>query len=148
MFIPIDLTAAQESKPVPAGRYDLIITAIPEETKTKEKGKPQLVVNLSIVGHDTSPNVRHYMGLPAEDDEPRAREFKVLLLRRFCELFSIPFTAQGFDLNDFVGASASSVELGLSEPNESGDVYNRLVVPRMRGEGEATGRIAPKPPKS
>lgn len=146
-FIPLDLTGAVESKPVPAGRYDLVITGIPEEVKTKEKGKPQLAVSIAINGHDTAPNVRHYLGLPAPDDEPKSRDFKILLLRRFCELFAIPFTAQGFDLNDFAGASASSVEVSLSEPTDSGDVYNRLVIPRMRGEGEATGRVAPKPPK-
>jgi hypothetical protein len=134
-FIAVNLTEAVESRPVPAGRYDVTINSIPEETLTKEKKIPQLVVTLDILGHDNAPQVRHYMSIPQQDDEPKKFSFKVLLLRRFCEAFGIPFDAEGFNLDDFVGATAT-VELQLSEPDGNGNVYNRLVVPPMKGENE------------
>ena len=143
-YVPLDLGSVQESKPVPAGRYDLVI-ATAEEARTKEGGRPQIKVSIGVVGHDGAPNVSHYISLPAPGDDPNKASFKALLLKRFLTLFSIPHDAQGFDLDDFVGASASG-ELTLSEPDDNGNVYNRLQVPRIRDEGgdNAARRAPPK----
>ena len=138
MFINVNLNDAIESNPVKAGRYDVTITGIPEEVLTRETKKPQLVVSLAIEGNPNAPELRHYLSLPQADDEPKKFEFKVLLLRRFADAFNIPFTAEGINLEDFPGQTARGIEIQLSEPDANGNVYNRLVVPRMRGEGAGT----------
>jgi hypothetical protein len=70
---------------------------------------------------------------------------KGLFLRRFLELFDIPFEGGEFDLDDFIGATANA-ELTLSEPDDNGNVYNRLVLPRIKEESTGS-RVAPSPPK-
>lgn len=146
MHIPVSLNDVQESKPVPSGRYGLTIASV-EETKTREKQKPQLKVSLGIDGHDDAPNVSHYIGLPADGDDAGAAQFKALLLKRFLAAFKIPFSSDGFDLDNFPGAQAT-LEVTLSEPDDNGNVYNRLTIPRLKDEANAgAGRKSPPPPK-
>ena len=158
MLIPINLNDIQEPKPVPVGRYDLVIASC--EEAVSKNGKPQFQVSIGIEGHDDAPNVRHYISLPNEGDEPNALQFKALLLKRFLTLFKQPIPTNGIDTEklalSLVGARANA-ELSLDKEKDSdgnekpdGNVYNRLVVPRMRGEGAAGapgGRVAPPPPK-
>jgi hypothetical protein len=152
-FIPVNLNDAKEAKPVPAGKYDLTILSC-DEVLTREKQKPQYKIGISINGHDDAPPLNHFVGLPAEGDEPRATEFKQLLLKRFLVLFGLKVGNDGFDTTELamqmVGATSRG-EVGLSEPDDAGTVYNRLVVPKLRDEGnsgQAVTRSAPKPPKS
>lgn len=151
MLIPLNLNEVQEPKPVPIGRYDLVITNC-EETLTKEKQKPQFRVSIGIEGHDEAPNITHFVGIPSEEDEPNALRFKSLLLKRFLTLFKIPISPE---INteqlamEMVG-SRCSAEVNLEveidpltqKPKPDGAVYNRLVVPRLRGEGTATAKQA------
>lgn len=148
-LIPMDLGAIQEAKPATPGRYNLTI-AEAEEVLTRESQKPQFRISIAIDGLDTAPNITHFVGIPGEKDEPRAAEFKGLLLKRFCSLFGIPLSNDTTVLcNAMPGAKASNVEVGLSEPTDSGDVYNRIVVPKLKGEGQGTAaKAAPKPPKA
>jgi hypothetical protein len=142
-FIPLNLDDAKEARPVPAGRYDLVITSC-EETLTKEKQKPQFKMALQIEGHDDAPPVYHYQGIPSESDETQAQQFKMLLLKRFLKLFKVPYSADGFDTDklamELVGARAN-VELQLGEPY-NGNVSNVLVVPKLKDE-EGPGRGKP-----
>lgn len=141
MRIPINLADIEESKPVAAGaKYNLLITEV-EEGKSKA-GNSQLSVSIAIEGHDNAPNLRHFISLPQPGDEPSKANYKGLLLKRFLTLFRIPFSGSEFDTNDFAGAKAFA-ELGL---DDSGD-FNRLVLPRMRGEpSQVTGAV--RPPRS
>lgn len=138
--IPVDLGSVVESKPVPAGKYDLTVAGV-EEGKS-QKGMPQLKVSIGINGHDDAPNVSHYVSLPSPGDEKS--QAKALFLKRFLEAFKIPHDGGGFDTDDFPGATAS-LELILSEPDDNGNVYNRLNLPRLQ-DANATGRKAPPPP--
>ena len=148
-FIPVNMNDVVESKLVKNGRYPLQIVSC-EEVMTKTSGKPQLSISIAIEGHEDAPNLRHYMSLPAPGDEPDKAKFKLLLAKRFCHLFKIPYGEQGFDTDQFIGATAEA-EVTLSEPDESGNIYNRLNVPRLKEEaspGAASGgRVAPSPPK-
>lgn len=147
-FIPLNLNDAKESKPVPSGRYDLIVASC-EETKSQQ-GKPQFVLSIGIEGHPDAPNVRHYASIPGDGDDADKMKFKILFLKRLLDLFGVKVGADGFDTsevaNQLTGARASA-ELSLSEPDDRGNVYNNLVVPRLRDEMQPVGRGAPKPPK-
>lgn len=153
-FIPLNLNDAVEQRPVPTGRYDLTIASC-EEGITREKKTPQFVVQLSIDGEDKAPFINHYIGIPTPGEDAKKMEFKMLLLKRFCAQFGLKISADGFDTTqmamEMVGAHCSKAEVTLAEPDEKGNVYNRLVTPRLKDEGnsgQAAGRVAPKPPKS
>lgn len=146
-FIPVNFEDVTEPKAAPAGQYELQITGC-KLTKTGDKsknpGRPQFEVSIGFVGEANIPNMRHYVSLPHEEDEPDSFNFKALLLKRFLVAFKVPFQPNGFDLEglamEMVGATAK-LEVALDPPADNGNVYNRLVVPRI--PGEAAGRGSP-----
>ena len=144
MKLAIDLNDVHEAKPVPNGRYSLTI-ATAEET-VSQKGAPQIKCYLGIDGHDDAPNVSHYISLPSPNDDADKAKYKALFLKRFLQLFKIPHTSEGFEIEDFFGATADA-ELTLSEPDDSGNVYNRLQLPRL-ADSDAGSKSTPKPPSA
>ena len=147
-FISVNLNDAsiQESRPAPAGKYDLQVLNV--ESATSKNGKPQLIAHLGFEGRENTPDLRHYMSLPANGDEPSSSAFKSLLLKRFATLFKVPYDERGFDTDAWIGARQHA-EVSLSEPDDNGNVYNRLVTPRLADESAGgTGRKSPPPPKS
>jgi len=131
--LEVNLKDIHEPKPVPGGkRYALTIS---EATFREEKN--DIRISIGIDDHLDSPNVSHFCSLPkAEDDEGKAA-FKARMLKRFLVAFNIPHDEDGFEVEDFPGATAE-LELGLSDPDENGNVYNRVKLPRLSDE-EATG---------
>lgn len=147
-FIPVAFDEAREPQPVSAGRYDLQIASCEVKESgpnSKRPGSPQFMVSIGIIGEDNAPNITQFISLPHEDDEPKSANFKALLLKRFLTLFKIPFATDGIDTEkmamDMVGGSANA-EVQLSEPDDSGNIYNRVIVPRIREEdaGKPTTR--------
>src|SRR3990172_1004169 len=141
--IEVNLHDVQEPKPVPGGkRYGLTIA----EAEFRE-AKNDIRVSIGIDDHLDAPNVSHYISLPkAEDDEGKAK-FKARMLKLFLVSFNIPHDEDGFEVEDFLGATAE-VELTLSDPDkEPGPIYNRLRLPRLQDEEadgeEAATKVAP-----
>lgn len=148
-FIPLNLNEVKEAKPVPDGIYDLIVLEA-EEGKSKN-GFPQFICTIGIEGHEGAPNVKHYASIPSPDDEPDKMKGKMLFLQRFLQMFGIKVGTDGFDTTaicqELNGARARG-QLTLSTPDESGNVYNRLVTPKLKeGDAAPAGRKAPSPPK-
>ena len=133
-FIPMNLDEVQEQKPAPKGTYELMITAAKfQESKT---GKPMLVATLGFVDQEiNAPVITHYISLPFEGDEKA--NFKALMLKRFLHAFGVGYSQEGIDVDslalELVGQVAN-LEVGFTDPNDSGDVYNNIRVPRLRDE--------------
>ena len=141
--IPLNLgDDLKETKPAPAGVYDLMITEASDGVS--KNGKPQIVVSIGFETIPDTPNLRHYISLPAKDDDADKAKFKALLLKRFLILFNVPHTAEGFDVEAMAGAKAKA-EVTQTEPDDSGNIYNRLQVPKFKDE--PAGKGAAKPPK-
>lgn len=145
-IIPVNFDDAQEAKPAKPGRYNLQITeAKLAETgpNSKRPGSPQFRVSIGFPGEENVPNMTQFISLPHEDDEKGSANYKTLLLKRFLVLFGVPFNPKEIDTErmamEMVGCTATA-EVGLTEPNEKGDVFNTLVVPRLRDEPEGTRR--------
>lgn len=139
-YIPVNFDDAVEPKPASPGRYNLQITKC-DIAKTgpnsKNPGSPQFKVTLGFADEPNVPNLTQFISLPNEDDKPETANFKVLLLKRFLSLFNVSYDRGGIDTEkmsmDMVGCSANS-EVSLTDPDDSGNVYNRLVVPRIANE--------------
>jgi hypothetical protein len=139
-FIPVNFDDAQEAKPVPNGRYQLQITDAKEVQSgpnSKRPGSPQLRFSIGFPDEPNTPNITEFRSLPHEDDDASSANFKALLLKRFLVHFGIPFDSTGIDTErlcmEAVGASAMT-EVKLDEPDNQGNVYNRMVIPRLRDE--------------
>jgi hypothetical protein len=144
MFIPVNLGEAKERKPVVNGKYDVTIQEVDTESRTKE-GKPQIIVSLSIGGHEMdAPNVRYFMGIPSDKDNADQRGFKILNAARFMQAFGFD-SKDGIDTDALLGKSAT-LELVKSEPDDQGRVFNRINLPYLRDENAPKAGVA-KPPK-
>lgn len=146
-ILNINLNEVEEAKPAPAGKYELQITGctIAETSeKSKHPGTPMYKVNLQFTDLElNAPGFIHYIVLPTEEDEGN---FAALNLRRFLEAFNIPFNSQGIDIESLameMSGHTANIDVQLTEPNENGDVYNRIRLPKLSSR-RGTGR----PPRS
>lgn len=135
--VELNLKDVQEPKPVPGGkRYALTVS----EAVFREE-KNDIRISLGIDDHLDSPNVSHFCSLPKPEDDEGKAKFKARMMKRFLVAFSIPHDEDGFEVEDFPGAVAE-LELKLSDPDENGNVYNRLILPRLSDEEEAAPEAA------
>jgi len=128
-FIEMDLGGVNEQNAAPEGTYDLRISNA-QVGEAKSSGNPQIVVGITIEGHSEYLPIRHYLGLPSDDDDDDMRQRKLRSIKRFCHLFDIAMD-DGINTEDFLGATASAL-VTQDEPNDNGDIYNRLIVPRIK----------------
>lgn len=140
-MIELDFDSVLEPKPLPKGRYPVQITAgeVKESgPNSKNPGRPLLQFTVGFTGpskeEQIAPTVRHYVSIPHPDDDQKSYDFKLLMLKRFLVAFNIPFD-RNFDPEavalDAIGTTAD-LEVDLTEPDDNGNVYNRLVLPRLR----------------
>lgn len=142
--IPVNFDEAIEPQPLSNGRYTWQITAAKEaETgpNSKNPGSPQLVFTHTCIGsskeEQNAPQVTQFISLPHSTDEAKSANFKALLLKRYLEAFQIPYSSDGIDTDEIIYhaiGKEASLDTNLSEPDANGNVYNRLVIPRLRGE--------------
>jgi hypothetical protein len=140
-FIPANLDDAVEQKPAPKGKYELQITgATMTETgeNSKHPGAPMIKVTLGFTDLSVNaPVITHFITLPFEGDENA--NFKLLMLKRFLVAFKIPYSSEGIDTDTLVQempGQTAELDVGLSEPNENGDIFNRVQIPRIRDEAQ------------
>jgi hypothetical protein len=145
-FIPVNFDDAQEPKPAAAGQYMLqIVKAEVAETgpQSKHPGSPQLKISIGFVDEPNTPNIMQFISLPNEHDDANSASYKALLLKRFLVHFKIPFDSAGIDTEkvcmEAIGCKAST-EVSLDTPTESGDVYNRIKIPKLRDEGQSASK--------
>lgn len=139
-FIGINFDDAQEAKPAAAGMYNLQITDAKEGQtgpNSKVPGSPQLIFSLGFTDEPNVPNITQWISLPNSEDDQKSANWKALQLKRFLVHFGIPFDSNGIDTErvcmEAVGSMAQT-EVKLSEPDDNGNVYNRVVIPRLRDE--------------
>ncbi len=138
-FIPANLDSVVEQKPAPKGKYELQITGA-QMTETgensKHPGAPMLKFTLGFTDLEiNAPVITHFVTLPYEGDENAA--FKFLMLKRFLVAFGIPYSSEGIDTDSLVTEAlghTATLDVSLTEPNDNGDVFNRVQIPRIRGE--------------
>jgi len=128
-FIEMSFDGVKEAVPAPEGEYPLVINSA-ELTKSKA-GNPQIVVGIGFEGTDEFMGFRHYLSLPGPDDEEDKAKFKKIFLKRFLQVFDIPTDGAGFNVEDFFGARGFCA-VGQTEPNDAGDIFNDLRLPKFK----------------
>lgn len=138
-YIPVKFEEIEEQKPVPQGQYELQITGA-QATETgensKHPGTPMIRVTLQFTDLElNAPAVNHFLTFPYEGDDNAA--FKWLQIKRFLVAFGADVPTEGVDLESMamdLVSRVATVEVTLTEPNENGDIFNRLRVPRLPSE--------------
>jgi hypothetical protein len=122
-----------EPELVPEGQYDLVITDNPTPKKNEASGKMNMLVVLAIEGFPKAANVMHNLALPTAEDDEKAKQFKLLQIKRFCHTFGIEY-AGGINTELFAGSKASNISLKKDE--YQGNVRNIIAsLPPLPSEG-------------
>lgn len=153
-FIQAAMDEAAEAEVVPEGQYH--VRNYSAEVKQSKRGSDMIVVT-SIVESAEHPNaapIMTYLSLPTDEDEPKAKAFKLLQLARFCACFEIAFDSTGFDTDDIAGSEGDCLvkqesyqpvtDDGSPDPNKEPLVSNKLVLPRLSNEPKEEKKSAPK----
>jgi hypothetical protein len=135
---------AHESPIAPEGEYDL---RCGEPTVDMEKG--WVMVPLQFVNEDYQPFVHFINLVNAERDAQRDQEKghepgttsrgKSLFNKRFFHLFSIPYSEDGFDTDDIMGATARA-GISQEERRDGKGPQNTLRVPRLPENAESPAK--------
>jgi hypothetical protein len=149
-FIEQAVSDATEDELVPEGEYELRIVA--HETKENKAGTGELIqVQIEIMdppdGIKSPAPIFHYLSLAGPNDEPKSKSFKLRMQRRFLECFSIPFEGNGFNDDDFDGATGRCLvtqqEIVRNE-QPTGEYSHALRLPKFRNERDEE-EAAPQP---
>lgn len=126
-FISASLKDAHEDKPVPEGNYDLTI-----KTRTLKKSRSGKDMILCIIGVDEHPDAAPiYHNIMLEGD-PEWQHLRLRDLRRFLEVFNIPYDDNGFNDDDLEGAQGNClVKLGTDDKENE---VNQLALPKFKDE--------------
>ena len=135
MLFELDLTGIKEPEILQRGVYAVQISNAEYDGS---EGKNNIVVSIVFPDHPDAAVMRHWVALPKVDDPVEKKRVKLLMTRRFMELFNVPFSAAGFSVQDFFGRTASCMvsveETQDGQGNSTGRVVNRLNPPPIKSE--------------
>lgn len=131
----------------PEAQHDLRCKDIVEHTKKDEYGNEFISsyrVMVTVEGKtpegDNYAPIFHYLAMPSQErdtanDEAKSLDpgtttrMKMLNIRRFLELFQIPYSAEGFNSEDVVGATARAAI--KHQAMDNGGISANIVLPRL-----------------
>jgi hypothetical protein len=131
-FIQVAMGDAPEEGLVEEGRYDLRI--MNKEVKPSKKGDRRVLhCMIGVEGVPDVAPIMHFVTFPSaedwKDNENMAKDF-VRRAKRFCELFTVAWQADGFDADGLDGATADDVLIKV-EVGDDNVERNTIVVPRI-----------------
>ncbi len=106
-------------------------------TPKEKNNKKYIEVIVEIQGQEDSiQGLFNNLYLPTADDEKKSREFKMLLIARFCAAFGIPVD-EGVNPGDFVGAQADLPVIKTFYKDKTGKEVpkNEIMIPNLVNEG-------------
>lgn len=101
------LDTLEDVKVAPEDRYSLVIKDVDEYVKEEhngEGGNTVIALTIGFDGHDEYQTFRHYLSMPGPNDSPEKAMTKARMLKRFLKLADIPFSSDGFDTQELMGA--------------------------------------------
>ena len=126
-FVKINLKDAKEPMPVPEGEYDVRVVKV-MDTETKKKD-PMTVVTLRVED-PTWPNAAPIQEFITYPNGGQYDDLRALQLRRFLELFEVPYDENGFDSADMMGKTARCFL--NQEEGDDGVLRNKMKLPRIK----------------
>lgn len=106
-----------EAETQPTGAYDLIITQAKAIPAQKEDGSgtylKKIQVMIEFKGIKNAAVIFHNMTLPQPSDEPKRRDYLIVLMKKFYKLFGVKFSGS-INTTDLVGAQATGAFVDLT----------------------------------
>lgn len=131
-FISVKLDA-RESKTAPEGRYPLRVIKV-DEKKTGPKSKNPGETYYAVMLTNESPEGNYApvfwnCMLPSSNQEENVQRMRKLEIQRFLHQFNVPGDSDGFDTDDFMGATADV--LLIVTQDDKGDSRNEIKLDRL-----------------
>lgn len=129
-----NLNDIPEEAPVTEGDYDLAIFAVNEGVAKSGRATVKASIRIEDPNFPNAQPMLHVLTIPSEDDWENDEDLAKRMTRsnlRFLALFGIAHTDEGWDTDDFEGANCRA-HLSLTDEDESGNIYNRIRLPRMK----------------
>lgn len=123
----------QEPESLPDDTYELRIIKANHGPGKTDPTKLRTEVILDCPAQPDSQGIFFYIGDENPDGDPKSESFKRLNAARFMTLFGIPFDNDGFDLEDFLGKTAS-VRTKSVKDEETGREGVNLILPPLLSE--------------
>lgn len=136
-FIP-DLSDVEEAKTMPAGNYDTTIESASVVPNNAGDGD-NIVVDVSIDGHDEAATIRNWIPVPQESDPKDKFLNKARALKRFCSAYKITIVENPEELAASMPGACGNVELTVEE--YKGNMNNKLKLPKF--SSDTTGKGSP-----
>lgn len=105
-FINMALSDAKEPTVAPEGEYELLIEKA-EHYQSKHSGNYSVRCIIGFTEHPEFQNIFHYVSLPGSEDAADKVSIKLLMAKRFLTTFGIAHEEDGFNVEDFVGATGT-----------------------------------------
>ena len=137
-FIPLDgLGNIKEPGLIETEEVCPLIVKVAEKMQ-KPDGKKLIRIIVDVQGREDSiQGIFNDLYLPVEEDTPESKEFKMRLIKRFCQpaAFDIPMD-EGVNPGDFLGAQADLPIIKTFYKNKAGQEVpkNEIVIPPLPTE--------------
>lgn len=138
-FVEIPLDDVHEDKIVPEGEYELVASEVREIKDDESQKITAYVVPLLIqdppkgIAPEDVGEVSLWLNLPAADDEPRDKKYKILNIKRFLHHFGVAQSGNGFNPQDVPGSKARCL-VKQQVGKKDGVTRNIVVLPKIAGE--------------
>ena len=134
--IDVELQDAQELEIAPEGEYELRI--VKAEDGQSKAGNDMTTLTIAFEGHPEWQPIKHWITYPDAYTPPDQRNMRLIDIKRFLVCFGIKHDDGGFDSDDLVGQTGTS--LVIQEKADDGNTYNRIRTPRLRKSEERAER--------
>jgi hypothetical protein len=127
-FIEMAIGDAKEPRVLPEKEYELKVLKVSVGLSSGRGGKEkrnQMVLMLGVPGYVTKP-IYYYLGLETAHLDDAAKNMRYLETKALCKMFNVPFDADGFNSDDFIGADGVGL-LQVENSDEYGE-SNKLKV--------------------
>lgn len=128
-FIKLAIDDIKEGEVVPEGEYDLRIVSAKDGASKAGNEMTTVMIKIEDAGTPNPNLVGHWLVYPADDADASQKYMRLLDIKRFLQCFGIAIDG-GFDSDDLVGQTGRAFL--KQEQGENGQVYNRIVLPRLK----------------
>lgn len=125
-FLELNLNEAKQFDTLPEGEYEVEVTDV-ERGTNKESGKSYVKMTLEPVGYDNVWDINYFLNIPHSSDKDKTKAVKLNRIKEAVEHFSVEYSEDGFNIEDFQGKRAYVRLTESGDPSDRYGVQNEVV---------------------
>lgn len=114
-----DVDDVHEPVAQPTGTYDVTVTSAKAIYAQKEDGSGQYLKKIQVMLEfddvKNAATIFHNMTLPTPEMDKKKKDFLIVLMKKFYKLVNVPFSGNGINTTDLIGAKAKGAFVDLTK---------------------------------